>query len=316
MTEAPNEIFELITKLHNNSNLETDVFTNLLVKLMMSGAKYPGFWSSEIIPPGNSESLEWVLIQRYCTLKQTIAWKQSRVHQDLLGEVSSTPLGNKLIISDEISQQGSSGGVVTVILTDVKSGMESAYWDWEMKMQMIQAKFPGYGGVYLQPPTSSKSKHWTKLLRFNSPETLETWFTSKERKKLLDESNKFVNAIRFQQQTSSFPGWFPSTEESSNHPSRWKTAMLVLLGLFPVIMLQRRFFYPHFVAFNPTLMIAFGTIMSVSLVTWVTNRVLIRTFNWWLLPQEVTRKKNTILGCLILACLFIAEITVLWNLLN
>ena len=49
------------------------------------------------------------------------------------------------------SRRGTDGGVVEVIITQVKTGKEAAYREWETKIQQAQSKFAGYRGSYVQP---------------------------------------------------------------------------------------------------------------------------------------------------------------------
>src|SRR5262249_51922412 len=159
-------------------------FTDWLVKLLISGAQFPGFWSGEIIPPKHAERREWTLVQWFSTGSQAESWRQSATRAAILSERSSFTAKEALAISEEISLEEPSNGVATAILTEVKPGMESAYWAWEQKIQCGQAKYPGYGGVYLAPPIPGRKDQWTTLLRFDSPVNLDAWFASEERKGL------------------------------------------------------------------------------------------------------------------------------------
>jgi uncharacterized protein len=43
---------------------------------------------------------------------------------------------------------------------------------------------------------------------------------------------------------TSFPGWVPINPMTGKGPPNWKTALLVILGLFPIVMLEMRFLSP------------------------------------------------------------------------
>jgi antibiotic biosynthesis monooxygenase (ABM) superfamily enzyme len=232
------DVTTLITRFRAPPNVEPSAFVNGLVELLMAGARFHGFWSGEMMPPastGSTDSREWRLIQRFSTDDHTVTWRNSGERKLLLDSIASLTNGDAPEFSDEICRGAESGGVTTAIITDVRPETQDDYFAWECAIQSAQAKFPGYYGNYLQPPVPGRPGKWTTLLKFESPESLEKWFESDERKKLLAQADKFVSSTQFQQMTSSFPGWFPVDQLTGKGPPNWKTAMLVLLGLFPTV---------------------------------------------------------------------------------
>jgi antibiotic biosynthesis monooxygenase (ABM) superfamily enzyme len=311
---ANERVTALITKLQVTPNVEEGPFRNWLVNMLIAGAQFPGFWSGEILPPKLGARTDWKVIQWYSTAEQAERWKQSATRATILGERTSLFEQDAVSLSDETSLEEHEAGVATAILTEVKPGMESAYWIWEQRIQSAQAKRPGYRGVYLAPPTPGRKEQWTTLLRFDSPTNLDAWFASPERKTLLTESKQFVKATHYQNLSSSFPGWFPSSETGNQIP-RWKTAVLVLLGLFPIIVTLRHFLFPLLIGVKTTAIMAVNSMISVSLVTWVAMPVLVRMFRWWLIPQESGNYRKEIAGISLAVCIFVSEIALLWNLL-
>ena len=127
-----------------------------------------------------------------------------------------------------------------MIITQVKPGKEAAYREWETKIQQAQSKFPGYRGAYVQPPVAGELG-WTTLMRFDTAKQLDTWLKSPERAALVKEAESLVDYAHLQRMGTSFPGWFPTDPKTGKGPPNWKAAMLVLLGLFPIVMLETRF---------------------------------------------------------------------------
>ena len=202
-----------------------------------------------------------------------------------------------MTILDEISMSADANDCATMIVTDVKPGMEDEYFAWETKIQTAQAQFTGYRGAYMQPPVPGKQGQWATLLRFNSPEELEVWFRSNERQSLLSEGQKFVKATHYKKVENAFPGWFPSNATTGEGPPNWKSAMLVLIGLFPIVMLEIRFLSPLLTALNPVVASVFNMALSVSGTTFVTMPLYIKMFSWWLFPTEPSTKVE-VLGTL------------------
>ncbi|HKM49910.1 MAG TPA: hypothetical protein VJZ75_01900 [Candidatus Bathyarchaeia archaeon] len=314
MTKATTDmaVAALVTRLEAADDTDTTRVTTGLVKLMICGARSPGFYSGDILPP-SPQNKGWTLVQRFTNADQANAFKQSDERRQLLEQISGIKAGVRL--SDEVTMDvPTAGGVGTAIVTDVKPGMENEYFAWEQNIQTAQARFPGYRGNYFQPPAPGSHAKWITLVRFDTPQTLEKWFTSDERKQLVLQAQKFVTATQFKTMASSFPGWFP-TDAAGESPAIWKTAMLVLLGLFPTVMLEIRFLSPLMSSLNPSLSSFLSLVLSVAVTTWGTMPPFIRAFKWWLLPKKESRQKINIYGTTLVICLFIAEIAALWTLL-
>lgn len=284
-----------------------------LVKMMNLAIDYPGFLSAELIPPYPPEQNEWRLLQRFLEEEQLTAWRNSIERQGIINEMlADFPSANKEQLIVEELTHSERGSVATAIVTRVKQGMESSYRHWESKVQLAQAQFEGYRGSYIQPPTKDVQSQWTTMLRFDTPEALDKWLNCRERKELLQEGVKYIDSVDFQMLTNSFPGWFPTDPKTGKGPAVYKTFLLVLVGLYPIVMCEIKFLMPLLHGLNPALANFIGNILSVAATTWITVPACIKVFDWWVLPPDDERKAATELkGNLILAAIFIAEIAAL-----
>ncbi|MBX9690153.1 MAG: hypothetical protein K2X27_25805 [Candidatus Obscuribacterales bacterium] len=288
------------------------------MKMMIAGMDFSGFLSAELIPPEQGGHTEWKLLQRFRLPEHLSAWRESERRLSLLKEISAETAGaeNALLLHEETSK-GEQGSVATAIVTRVKAGMEASYRNWEAKVQLAQAKIPGYRGSYLQPPTGDVNAVWTTLLRFDTPESLEMWFNCEERKVLLAEGTKYVDSVDFQQLSNSFPGWFPTDPKTGKGPPPYKTFMLILLSLFPIVMFEIKFLMPLMHDVNGSLANFIGNVLSVAATTWITVPAAIKAFDWWILPLDNERKQSTELkGILIICLIYVFEIALLWRFLS
>ncbi|MBX9720315.1 MAG: hypothetical protein K2X81_02875, partial [Candidatus Obscuribacterales bacterium] len=94
------------------------------------------------------------------------------------------------------------------------------------------------------------------------------------------------------------------------------TAMLVLLGLFPVVMLEIRFLNPLLVSLNSSLSSFIGLVGSVMATTFGTMPRFVKWFSWWLFPKKGADSSVHLRGTMIVLALYICEILALWNLLH
>jgi len=246
------------------------------------------------------------------------AWQQSREHSQIIGE--GIPLfegGNfgEVAHGAEAGLQPA-GDVTEVIFSRIKPGMEDAYREWTTRIEAAQARYPGYRGMFLQPP-DEKGGMWTTIIRFKSAPQLEAWMNALERKSLLQESKAFIDHEQLTRLATAFPGWVPVDPITGKGPPNWKTAMLVLLGLFPVVMLELRFLSPQLTALGLQASFAtfIGNALSVAATSFITMPLFVRWFGWWLFPVDASTWLVTSKGVAILIVLFALEVAALWQLL-
>ena len=133
---------------------------------------------------------------------------------------------------------------------------------------------------------------------------------------MLAESKNFIEHEQLTRLATSFPGWVPIDTATGQGPPDWKTSLLVLLGLFPIVMLQMRFLNPPLAQLGlPTALAIFlGNVASVLAISFLTMPLFVRWFRWWLFPSEHA-KATSMRGMGILLLLFTLEIIILWRLL-
>jgi uncharacterized protein len=154
-----------------------------------------------------------------------------------------------------------------VIVTRIKPGSEEAYRAVADRFARAQAAFPGYLGASTQAP-QQPGDAWSTIISFDSVEHLESWLESPQRAALIAESDALTDGFTRHRIDTSFPGWVTADAAGGEAPNMWKTAALVLLTLFPVVMLEEKFLYPVLAKLNPSLGTFIGNVVSVALTTW------------------------------------------------
>ncbi len=139
-----------------------------LTRLMMVGVGSGSVLSAEIIPSSTPEENEWTLVQRFHNQRLLTEWQANADRQKLLKELTPKIEKDEVVLSEAVSSAyGTVGSVAVAIVTEVKSGLELPYREFEKQFQSAQAKQRGYRGVYLQPPTKKTPNVWTTLIRFD-----------------------------------------------------------------------------------------------------------------------------------------------------
>lgn len=296
-----------------------EAFASWQARYAVTVSKFPGFISTDMIPPPVDKPEEpWTIIVNFESREFLTAWQRSPERGEILGEV--LPLLDSGEFGETIRTDGEGvipeTHVTEVIFSKVKPGMADRYREWASRIQSAQAKYPGYRGMYLQPPAGGKNGHWTSILRYDTPGHLEAWMNAPERKVLLEETREFIESEELMRLATAFPGWVPIDPMTGQGPPNWKTAMLVLLGLFPIVMLEMKFLSPILAGWNihASLGTFIGNSISVALTSFLTMPLFVRWFGWWLFPKGNSAAITT-RGVSILCLLFAFEVLTLWKLL-
>jgi uncharacterized protein len=202
-----------------------------------AASHYPGFVGAEIAAPTDARS-DWVVIYRFDSAANLRAWLNSSTRQEQLA------IGRKFF--DGTPTQQIVGGapkaadqLVTVVVTHhVRPEDADAFVQWQKRLQLAQRKFHGYRGDEMFRPVEGVQDEWTVLYRYDSVASLEAWLTSDERKKLLDEGEKFGD-YKLQTVDNSFGSWFAFDDKGNQAPlpSDVKMSFAVWVGIYPTAML-------------------------------------------------------------------------------
>jgi uncharacterized protein len=276
----------------------------------------PGAESFEYLAPTPDQE-EAVAVARFSTVDAMRVWRHGAVNRALIDEAKPLVEGGLLM---QLTGQAAleyyvQHSATEVIITQIKPGSEDAYRAFADRIQKVQETFPGYLGSFVQPP-HHKESGWTTVLRFDSVRHLDAWMASPQRAALLKESEALIHGFDAQRVDTSFPGWVPASPVTGKPPSMWKTACLVLLTLFPVVMLELKYLNPvlHAAAVPPALATFAGNAISVLLTTWPLMPLAIRAFRAWLFPEDQPKALVAAMPFVLAAC-YAVEIAALWRLL-
>jgi antibiotic biosynthesis monooxygenase (ABM) superfamily enzyme len=274
-----------------------------------------GALSVEFWPPAPPDQLETVVVNRFASVDALQQWRRGDRNRELIAEAAPLVEGGLVmqLVGQAAVEYSVRHGVTMVMVTEIKPGKEAAYRAWADRIQKLQATFPGYIGSFVQPP-QYKECGWTTVLRFDSAANLDRWIKSKERAAMVKESEDLVADFHAQRVDTSFPGWVANDPTTGKPPNLWKTAGLVLLTLFPVIMLELRFLNPHLATLNPAVRTFIGNAISVAVTTWPLMPLAIWGFHAWLFPENKPRWLVLTMPIVLVLC-YVIEIAVLWHLL-
>ena len=284
-------------------------FTDWQAKLNNEIALQRGFISLEILSPVPPEQPEWLIVQRFNNPEDLSGWRVLERRQQLMVELEK--YGK---VQEDTSASHMQGGITEVFVTQVIPENERAYCTWIAKIHQVEAKFPGFKGVYMQSPHGD-SLNWITLLQFDTTDNLDRWLNSPERRAVLEEGKSLIASLESHRVISPYAGWFASIAKRGELPPAWKQTMLVLLVLFPIVMLELKYLSPLTASLNLSLGTFIGNAISVTLVSWPMMPFVIFCLGWWLAPKPQNRLQVTLWGIAVMILLYLAEILLFWNLI-
>lgn len=272
-------------------------------------AAFPGFRGSDMIPLGDPDGA-WTILLNFDSQEHLTAWQRSPQRAALLAELTPLVIGGDLgeVMQVESPDAMPPGTTVTqVIFSQLKPGQEDAYRAWAARMQNAQARYPGYQGTYVQPPGPGGT-YWITMLRYATVEQLNAWLAAPERAALLQEAQDFIEREELTRLATSFPGWVRLDPETGAGPPNWKTALLVLLGLYPIVVLELIYLNPFLNGLAPAVGTFLGNALSVAATSFLTMPFLVRSFDWWLFAEKNSGLRPSAKGLALLALIFVVEI--------
>jgi uncharacterized protein len=233
-----------------------------------------------------NSALDWALAVSFDSAERLDAWFDGPERQHVLGEGESQGFWRRA--SDLVLAQGEPPPANTgIFLHSVAPGKEAEFVAAQSDLTLTSSAFPGYEGTFLLP--ADTSGQWMSVLRFRTTRHLTGWMGSSERQAALPRLRGELTGD-FSELPRSAP--FGSTVRVADGQTvitpAWKSALLVVLCLYPTVMLLSRFEAPALTRLGITapLSMFVGNVISVVLLQWVLVPAASRPFRRWLDPID------------------------------
>ncbi len=272
-------------------------------ELDSEAAKRPGFVGSHFTR-GFEEHDDWAAAVTFDSEPHLRHWLDSPERAALLeqGEAYGARTRSTLVLLP--GERPPAG--VAVFLHSVAPEDHVGFLQAEAGLNRTALTFPGYlGGLVLAP--SDPNGTWISVLRFQDDATLNAWLASPERAEQLGILRGYL-VQDFEQVTRSTP--FGSIVRvvggQTKSTPNWKTAMVVLMVLFPTVMLLARYLSPalHDWGLDPGISLWVSNIVSTILLTWLLMPTATRIFRFWLDPVDGAPLKPTLIGVAIILAVY------------
>lgn len=179
--------------------------------------------------------------------------------------------------------------IITIISRTIRPGHEQQYEEWSKGINAALASFAGSQGATVLR-TGAGEREFHTLLQFDSPENLQSWLDSTERADWLARLEGITIDSEEVNSLTGMERWFTLPSQSvAQAPPRYKSALLILIALYPLSYLVPLVLYPLTRHFPDPLAKLLAMIITIVLMVWFAMPGLTRLFFWWLYPERRTK---------------------------
>ncbi|MFC9788866.1 antibiotic biosynthesis monooxygenase [Rhodococcus sp. NPDC127528] len=273
-----------------------------------AAASFSGFLGTEVgLSPG-SES-EWSVVYRFDCADNLRHWLDSETRRALMirGGEFFEGAPTQYVLIDE----GHDDAVTVAVSHPPVPGREAEFLAWQRRVADAERAFPGFRGSEMHRPVPGIQEDWIILFTFDSSENLDRWLTSPERAVLLEEGREFRD-FKVQRIANPYGSWFPAPGAGAAPTASWKTALSVLMGLYPTVVVLTILIAEVWPGAPLWVSLLVGNVLSVSILTWVVMPVVTRVLGFWLEPDDPHDRRTERLGVAISVGFLAVAAIVFW----
>jgi uncharacterized protein len=200
---------------------------------------------------------------------------------------------------------------VAIVSSSVSSGMEADFQAAHTRLTMAASQFPGYEGTAIFGPGALGK--WMSLIRFRTEPQLSAWLQSPQREEVLPPvRSSLTRDFSVFAQTTPFGTTVRTVDGKPKMTPSWKSAMLLLMVLYPMVMLMSRFVTPVITGLGaePWLSVWLIQVVSVALMQWWLMPTVASWCRRWLDPVDGASRRISLRGAVVAVIVYATSLTV------
>ena len=198
---------------------------------------------------------------------------------------------------------------VGIVSSSVSGGMESDFHAAHDRLTAAASEFAGYEGTAVFAP--GQSGEWRSLIRFRTEPQLSAWLRSPQRSEVLPPvRSSLTQEFSVFAQTTPLGTTVRAVNGKTEMTPSWKTAMLLLMVLYPLVMLQSKFIAPVIgkLGAEPWLSVWLGQVFSVALMQWWLMPTVSSWCRRWLDPVDGADLRASLRGAAAAAFIYVVSL--------
>ncbi|MFT7669850.1 MAG: antibiotic biosynthesis monooxygenase (ABM) superfamily enzyme [Planctomycetota bacterium] len=185
----------------------------------------------------------------------------------------------------EPQSASSSSPVTTIFARRVRPGSEERYEEWLAGISRSSSGFAGNQGTTILRPGEGRDDY-IAITQFDGEDTLEIWLRSTKRGEWLEKLQEIDICREEVLSMAGMERWFTLPNQGANRmPPRYKTAVLVFLGLYPLVLMLDTLLGPSLAGLPKPVQVLISLLISVPMMVWIVLPLLTRVLFRWLHPS-------------------------------
>jgi antibiotic biosynthesis monooxygenase (ABM) superfamily enzyme len=183
----------------------------------------------------------------------------------------------------------------TIIVQHWPADRADTFMAWQREVAALAGAYPGYQATEVYPPTGDGDE-WVIIIHFDDETMLQAWLDAPERAAWLTELPD--EALGFRQHTmpTGFGTWVAGQTADGTRVPHWKSFLLVLVALYPVVMLLALIVSPRTVDLGTAFAMLLGNVISVAALQWAVMPALNRALAPWIQAHGRDGRLTSVVG--------------------
>ncbi len=172
--------------------------------------------------------------------------------------------------------------VTAAISRRPRPGRDGELAGWATRIAATAAAFPGHLGAQVFPADPPGREDLTIVFSFATARELAAWEASPERARLLTAGAGLTEGPQRAHTLTGLEGLFTGAARPASAPSRWRTAVVIALAMYPLSLLATLLLAPRLSGLPVPVRTVVTTAVMVPLMVWAAVPLVSTVLRRWL----------------------------------